>query len=82
MDRVLLLGSYGTPPNTGASKTPFFTKPSPPESVILTREMTDIPAELEAVAGPLKGSIIPLAEDEISIGREPLNQVSLLDAAV
>jgi Nif-specific regulatory protein len=44
--------------------------------------MTDIPAELEAVAGPLKGSIIPLAEDETSIGREPLNQVSLLDAAV
>jgi Nif-specific regulatory protein len=44
--------------------------------------MTDIPAELEAVAGPLKGSIIPLAEDEVSIGREPLNQVSLLDAAV
>ena len=44
--------------------------------------MTDIPAELEAVAGPLKGSIIPLQENEISIGREPLNQVSLLDAAV
>src|SRR3984957_10577078 len=44
--------------------------------------MSDIPAELEAVAGPLKGSIIPLPEDETSIGREPGNQISLLDAAV
>jgi Nif-specific regulatory protein len=44
--------------------------------------MPDIPAELEAVAGPLKGSTIPLQEDETSIGREPSNQISLLDAAV
>jgi Nif-specific regulatory protein len=44
--------------------------------------MPDIPAELEAVAGPLKGSTIPLQEDEASIGREPSNQISLLDAAV
>jgi Nif-specific regulatory protein len=44
--------------------------------------MPDIPAELEAVAGPLKGSSIPLSEDEISIGREPSNLISLLDAAV
>jgi Nif-specific regulatory protein len=44
--------------------------------------MPDIPAELEAVAGPLKGSTIPLSEEEISIGREPSNQISLLDAAV
>jgi Nif-specific regulatory protein len=44
--------------------------------------MSDIPAELEAVAGPLKGSIIPLPEEETSIGREPCNQISLLDAAV
>jgi Nif-specific regulatory protein len=44
--------------------------------------MPDIPAELEAVAGPLKGSTIPLPEDETSIGREPCNQVSLLDSAV
>ncbi len=44
--------------------------------------MPDIPAELEAVAGPLKGSIIALEETETSIGREPNNQVSLLDAAV
>jgi Nif-specific regulatory protein len=44
--------------------------------------MLDIPAELEAVAGPLKGSTIPLSEREVSIGREPSNQVSLLDAAV
>ena len=44
--------------------------------------MPDIPAELEAVAGPLKGSIIALEETETSLGREPSNQVSLLDAAV
>ncbi len=44
--------------------------------------MSDISAELEAVAGPLKGSIIPLPEKETSIGREPCNQISLLDAAV
>ncbi len=39
-------------------------------------------AELEAIAGPLKGSTIPLEEDAVSIGREPTNQVALLDAAV
>jgi Nif-specific regulatory protein len=44
--------------------------------------MPDIPAELEAVAGPLKGNVIPLPEEQISIGREPGNQISLLDAAV
>ena len=44
--------------------------------------MPDIPAELEAVAGPLKGSSISLLEDEVSFGREPSNIVSLLDAAV
>src|SRR5277367_2211597 len=44
--------------------------------------MPEIPAELEAVAGPLKGSSIPLTEDEVSFGREPSNRISLLDAAV
>jgi len=44
--------------------------------------MPDIPAELEAVAGPLRGSSIPLAEGQISVGREPSNRISLLDAAV
>jgi Nif-specific regulatory protein len=44
--------------------------------------MPDHAAELEAVAGPLKGSSIPLAEDEVSVGREPSNGISLLDAAV
>src|SRR5690242_11572222 len=44
--------------------------------------MPEIPAELEAVAGPLKGSSIPLAADEVSLGREPANVISLLDAAV
>jgi Nif-specific regulatory protein len=44
--------------------------------------MPDIPAELEAVSGPLKGNSIPLSDDEVSLGREPSNQISLLDAAV
>jgi Nif-specific regulatory protein len=44
--------------------------------------MPDIPAELEALAGPLKGNSIPVAGDEVSIGREPSNRISLLDAAV
>ncbi len=44
--------------------------------------MLEVTAELEAVTGPLKGSSIPLLEPEISIGREPSNQVSLLDASV
>ncbi len=44
--------------------------------------MPDNPAELEAVAGPLKGSAIPLTENETSLGREPSNDVALLDAAV
>src|SRR5271154_3893244 len=39
-------------------------------------------AELEAVAGPLKGKSILLADDEVSIGREPSNAVSLSDASV
>jgi Nif-specific regulatory protein len=44
--------------------------------------MPDIPAELEAVAGPLNGTSIPLLEGETSIGREPSNLISLLDSAV
>jgi Nif-specific regulatory protein len=53
-----------------------------PDPLYLRENMPEIPAELEAVAGPLKGSSIPLSEDEVSIGREPSNQISLLDAAV
>jgi Nif-specific regulatory protein len=44
--------------------------------------MLELAAELEAVTGPLKGNSIPLSEAEIFIGREPSNQVSLLDASV
>jgi Nif-specific regulatory protein len=39
-------------------------------------------ARLEAVSGPLEGRSFPLTEDEISIGREPSNQISLLDSLV
>jgi len=34
------------------------------------------------VSGPLEGKTFPLAEDEVSIGREPCNQISLLDSLV
>jgi Nif-specific regulatory protein len=44
--------------------------------------MPEIAAELEAVAGPLKGSSLPLSDDEVSIGREPSNRIALLDAGV
>jgi transcriptional regulator with GAF, ATPase, and Fis domain len=37
---------------------------------------------LEAVSGPLKGKIFSLSEAEISIGRDPSNQISLLDSLV
>src|SRR5262245_4163813 len=44
--------------------------------------MPEVAAELEAVTGPLKGNSIPLSEPEVSIGREPSNQVALLDSSV
>ncbi|MGH9495077.1 MAG: sigma 54-interacting transcriptional regulator [Candidatus Sulfotelmatobacter sp.] len=39
-------------------------------------------ALLEAVSGPLKGKQFPLSEGEISIGRDPSNEISLLDLLV
>jgi transcriptional regulator with GAF, ATPase, and Fis domain len=39
-------------------------------------------ARLEAVSGPLKGKVFSLAEVEVSIGRDPSNQISLLDSLV
>ncbi|HEY6372202.1 MAG TPA: sigma 54-interacting transcriptional regulator [Candidatus Sulfotelmatobacter sp.] len=39
-------------------------------------------ARLEAVSGPLKGTLFPLMGDEISIGRDPSNEISLLDSLV
>jgi Nif-specific regulatory protein len=39
-------------------------------------------ARLEAVSGPLKGKLFPLAGDEVSIGRDPSNEISLLDSLV
>src|SRR5260370_4753894 len=44
--------------------------------------MPQIRAELEAVAGPLKGRTLELSEEETSIGREPSNQLAILDASV
>ena len=40
------------------------------------------PARLEALAGPLEGKTFPLTEAELSVGREPSNQISLLDSLV
>lgn len=39
-------------------------------------------ARLEAVSGPLKGKIFALTADELSIGRDPSNAISLLDSLV
>ncbi|MEY2396453.1 MAG: hypothetical protein QOF94_2798 [Acidobacteriaceae bacterium] len=44
--------------------------------------MAGLLAELDAVAGPLKGTTFSLTGEEISIGREPSNFVSVLDASV
>ena len=40
------------------------------------------PARLEALAGPLEGKTFPLTENELSVGREPSNQIFLLDSLV
>ena len=39
-------------------------------------------ARLEAVSGPLKGKLFLLTKDEVSIGRDPSNEISLLDSLV
>ena len=39
-------------------------------------------ARLEVVSGPLKGKLFPLTSDEVSIGRDPSNEISLLDSLV
>ena len=44
--------------------------------------LRSIPARLEALAGPLEGRTFPITEDELSVGREPSNQISLLDSLV
>ena len=42
----------------------------------------DTSARLEVVSGPLKGKVFSLLQDEVSIGREPSNHISLLDSLV
>jgi transcriptional regulator with GAF, ATPase, and Fis domain len=39
-------------------------------------------ARLEAISGPLEGTSFSLTDDELSIGREPCNQIVLLDSLV
>jgi len=45
-------------------------------------DVSSSPARLEAVSGPLEGRTFLLTEGEVSIGREPSNQISLLDSLV
>jgi transcriptional regulator with GAF, ATPase, and Fis domain len=45
-------------------------------------DLCSSPARLEALTGPLKGKIFPLTENELSVGREPSNQIMLLDSLV
>jgi Nif-specific regulatory protein len=47
-----------------------------------TSVITERAARLEAVSGPLKGKVFPLVAGEVSIGRDPSNQISLLDSLV
>ena len=44
--------------------------------------MSETYPELEALAGPLKGNSFPFSDPEMSIGREPSNQMPILDASV
>ncbi len=37
---------------------------------------------LDAVAGPLRGSSFPLASGEVSIGRDPGNDIAILDSSI
>jgi transcriptional regulator with GAF, ATPase, and Fis domain len=39
-------------------------------------------ARLEALCGPLQGRVFPLVETEISIGRDPSNQIAILESLV
>ena len=48
----------------------------------MQRTMSETHPELEALAGPLKGSSFLLSDPEVSIGREPSNVVPILDASV
>src|SRR5260370_31443678 len=41
-----------------------------------------IGARLEAVSGPLQGKLFRLTNDEVSMGRDPSNEISLLDGLV
>ena len=41
-----------------------------------------VDARLEVVSGPLKGELFPLKKEGLSIGRDPSNEISLLDPLV
>ena len=45
-----------------------------------TPALTTQPAHLEALSGPRQGEIFVLTEEEVFIGREPTNQIAVLDA--
>ena len=54
----------------------------PWNKIRINRVVTVGSARLEAVSGPLEGRTFQLTDDELSIGREPCNQISLLDSLV
>ena len=39
-------------------------------------------AKLESIAGPRKGEIVRLSDNPLSIGRDPSNQLAILDSAL
>jgi len=49
-----------------------------------TRRVTAVEtdARLEVIAGPLSGKTFPMNREEVSIGREPSNEISVLDSSV
>ncbi len=48
----------------------------------MTRHIVGMNPRLIAIAGPMEGSIFDLTEEEISVGRERSNQISINDASV
>jgi Nif-specific regulatory protein len=48
----------------------------------MSNHVTPEEAKLEAVAGPLKGTVFSLVQQEIDIGRDPGNLIPILDASV
>jgi Nif-specific regulatory protein len=72
-----MLGTTGHQSFGGPGYTHFVTRHSSEETVAPVSQ-----ARLEAVSGPLKGKLFFLTKDEMSLGRDPSNEISLLDGLV